>query len=193
MENQVIYWATKTVKLSELKGLPKNPRRISDERRKKLQHWLEKYNLSDIPVINTDGTIISGNQRVSILKELHGKAYEIDVRYPNRLLTDYEAKELAVVLNTHEGEFNFEVLEIEFAELDLNEYNILLPTFDNDDEPPFNSDGIDHLFEQTQKQENANKNKITLVYSDEDYEKVISAFNAIGGTKERIVFDLLVK
>lgn len=137
MENQAIYWATKTVKLSELKGLPKNPRKISVERRKKLQHWLEKYNLSDIPVINTDGTIISGNQRVSILKELHGKAYEIDVRYPNRLLTDYEAKELAVVLNTHEGEFDFEVLDIEFAELDLNEYNILLPAFDDDNEPPF--------------------------------------------------------
>ena len=137
MENEVLYWSTKTVKLSQLKGLPNNPRKITPERKAKLQHWLEKYNLSDIPVINADYTIISGNQRVSILKQLHGKDYTIDVRYPNRALTEFEAKELAVVLNTHEGDFDFELLAVEFQELNLDDFNLEFPTFDPDTDAPF--------------------------------------------------------
>ncbi len=132
-----LVWQTTTAKLSQLKGLPNNPRKITDARKAKLKEWLQKYNLTDTPVINTDNTVISGNQRLAALLELYGSDYEIDVRTPNRKLKAKEVKELALISNTHEGEFDFDILDLEFSDLDLSEFNLELP---KELEAPFGDD-----------------------------------------------------
>ena len=114
-------WLTKKAKVKDLIKLEINPRKITKEKQAKLLQSLEKFNLVDIPVVNTDFNIIGGNQRVTALMLAGRGEDEIDVRYPNRRLTDKEVKEYSIISNTHAGEFDFDVLDLEFKEIDLSE------------------------------------------------------------------------
>ena len=66
--------------------------------------------MTEIPVINKDNTIISGHQRVSILKSLGRENEEIDVRVPDRKLTKEELEELNLRMNENGGEWDFSKL-----------------------------------------------------------------------------------
>ena len=124
-----IEWRTESRVINELQGYEKNPRRITEQALKRLQESLERYSLTEIPVINTDGTVISGNQRLKVLQAM-GKGYDkIDVRVPNRKLSKKEVKELNLLSNTHSGEFDFDILSVDFADIDLHWFGIELPPF----------------------------------------------------------------
>ncbi len=112
-------WITKKVKVKDLVKLDINPRKISEEKKQKLIESLEKFNLVEIPVVNTDMEIIGGNQRITALMLVGRSDEEIDVRFPNRKLTKLEVKEYAIISNTHAGEFDFEILNIEFSDVDI--------------------------------------------------------------------------
>ena len=104
MENKKnLSWSTEKRKISELKGYEKNPRDISEKNKQELEKSLKKFNVVDIPVLNIDNTVISGNQRLKILHELYGNDYEIDVRIPNRKLTQEEIEEYNLYANMHMG------------------------------------------------------------------------------------------
>jgi hypothetical protein len=51
-----------------------------------LKRSLKKFNLAELPAINTDGTLVAGNQRVLALSLLGRGDEEIEVRVPNRPL-----------------------------------------------------------------------------------------------------------
>jgi len=112
-------WTTKKVMVKELIKLEFNPRKITEDKRKKLIESLEKFNLVEIPAVNTDMKIIGGNQRVTALLLAGRGEEEIDVRYPNRKLTDKEVKEYCIISNTHAGEFDFDMLEMDFADINF--------------------------------------------------------------------------
>lgn len=124
-------WETKKVKVKDLIELDINPRKISDAKKQKLIESLEKFNLAEIPAVNTDMQIIGGNQRVSALMMVGRGDEEIDVRVPNRKLTKKEVKEYAIISNTHAGEFDFEILEVEFADVELAEIGFDIPGWDD--------------------------------------------------------------
>lgn len=120
-----INWETKKVKIKDLVQLDINPRKISDAKKKKLIESLQKFNLADIPTVNKDMTIIGGNQRVTALIALGREHEEIDVRMPNRQLNKNEIKEYALISNTHSGEWDFEMLELEFKDIiEINDFDI---------------------------------------------------------------------
>lgn len=114
-------WETKKVKVKDLIQLDINPRKISETKKQKLVESLERFNLVEIPAVNTDLQIIGGNQRVTALMLVGRGEEEIDVRFPNRKLTKKEVKEYAIISNTHAGEFDFEILELEFADIEIAE------------------------------------------------------------------------
>lgn len=89
-------WETRKVKVKDLIELDINPRKISEAKKQKLIESLEKFNLAEIPAVNTDMQIIGGNQRVSALMLVGRGEEEIDVRVPNRKLTEKEVKEYAI-------------------------------------------------------------------------------------------------
>lgn len=124
-------WETKKVKVKDLIELDINPRKISDAKKQKLIESLEKFNLAEIPAVNTDMQIIGGNQRVSALMMVGRGDEEIDVRVPNRKLTKKEVKEYAIISNTHAGEFDFEILELEFADVQIEEIGFDVIGFDD--------------------------------------------------------------
>lgn len=124
-------WVTKKVKVKDLIQLDINPRKISEEKKQKLVESLEKFNLVEIPAVNTDLQIIGGNQRVTALMLVGRGEEEIDVRFPNRKLTKKEVKEYAIISNTHAGEFDFEILDLEFSDISIDDLGFEIDGWDD--------------------------------------------------------------
>ena len=134
-----IKWHTEKRKIGELIPYENNPRQLSEKQYQDLKRSLSKFNLAEIPAINTDMKIIAGHQRLKVLSEIYGKDYEIDVRVPNRELTKKEFEEYNIRSNKNSGEWDFDVLANEFDLGDLKEWgfdNIDLKMLDNDIEDP---------------------------------------------------------
>lgn len=112
-------WHTEQRKISDLAPYEYNPRQITDKQFKDLKRSLEKFNLAEIPAINTDNTIIAGHQRLKIM-QLIGRGEEIiDVRIPNRLLDESEVKEYCIRSNRNTGEWDMDKLANLFEVDDL--------------------------------------------------------------------------
>jgi len=118
MKKNNLEWHNEKRKLSELTPLPENPRKLSQKQKSDLEKSLIKFNLVEVPAINTDGQIIAGHQRIAILIAL-GKVKEIDVRVPNRKLTKAEVREYNVRSNKNTGEWDVELLQSQFLIDDL--------------------------------------------------------------------------
>lgn len=133
MVNAEIIWHTEKKKIKDLKPFESNPRKFTEKQKGDLTKSLERFNLAEPIVINTDGTIIGGHFRLKILKEKLGEDAEIDVRVPNRKLTNEEVKELNLRLNKNLGEWDWD----------------LLATFDEEmlKDVGFSSEELDEIFE----------------------------------------------
>jgi len=103
-----LIWHNEKRKLSELKPFEGNPRKAGEKEYQNLNESLERFNLADPLVINTDGTVIGGNFRLKILNDK--KVEEVDVRVPNRTLTRKEAEELNLRLNRNQGLWDYDIL-----------------------------------------------------------------------------------
>ena len=65
--------------LSQLVPYEHNPRQMKDKQNKDLEKSLKKFNLVEIPAINTDNTLLAGHQRCRLLMQQSGDI-EIDSR-----------------------------------------------------------------------------------------------------------------
>lgn len=104
-------WVTVQVCVNDLIPQEINPRKISDKQLQDLKRSLEKYNLVEIPAIDLDGTILAGHQRIKVLKLLGRGEELIDVRKPNRKLTEEESKEYLLASNALGGDWDFDLLK----------------------------------------------------------------------------------
>src|SRR2546422_11710602 len=109
-----LVWTTEKRSAKELIPLPFNPRKLTDKQRKDLEASLAKFNLVEIPAVNTDNTIIAGHQRLAILIALGRGGEVIDVRVPNRKLTEPEVREYNIRSNKNLGEWDIETLKENF-------------------------------------------------------------------------------
>jgi len=106
-----LLWTTVPKTVNDLVPQKINPRKITNEQISDLKKSLEKFNLVEIPVIDLDGTILAGHQRIKILKIL-GRGNEIiDVRIPNRKLTEDESKSYLISSNALGGDWDFDLLK----------------------------------------------------------------------------------
>lgn len=99
-----------------------NPRKITEGQLEQLKASVTKFNLADPIIVDTDNTIVGGHQRLTVLKLLGRGEEEIDVRIPNRKLTDEEFRELAIRLNRNQGEWDWDLLEEHFSVGDLLDF-----------------------------------------------------------------------
>ena len=105
-----LIWHTEQKQIKELKATEGNPRFLTKKQAKDLEKSLKKFNLVDIPAINTDLRIISGHQRITILKTLGRGEEKIDVRVPNRKLTEEEHREYMLRANKNQGDWDLDLL-----------------------------------------------------------------------------------
>lgn len=144
---KALEWTTEKRKVNDLLPLDINPRKISEAKRMKMIESLQKFNLVDIPVIDKSGTVISGHQRLKALQAIGRGDEYVDVRIPNRKLTEKEIKEYNILANTHFGEFDFDIIDTDFADIDLDEIGVELPTLtlgeDTEAEPEAKEDDFE--------------------------------------------------
>lgn len=112
-------WSTVQRKVNDLIPLDINPRKISESKRMKMIESLQRFNLVDIPVADFDNTVVSGHQRLRAMQAIGRGDEVIDVRYPNRKLTGTELKEYNLLGNTHFGEWDNDVFEEYFGDVDV--------------------------------------------------------------------------
>ena len=117
-----INWQTTKRKVNDLIPYDKNPRRLTEKQEKDLKKSLERFGLAEIPVINLDNKIVAGHQRLKIMQALGQGDEYIDVRIPNRALTDKEFQEYNIRSNKNTGEFDFELLQENFEIDDLKDW-----------------------------------------------------------------------
>ena len=135
MKHKKLIWETTQKKISELIPNNSNPRKISKKQMENLQKSISEFNLAEIPVIDTDNTIIAGHQRVQALINLGRESEEIDVRIPNRKLTQRESEQYLIASNALGGEWDVTKLKIFDTDflLDIGFDNHALTTlWDND-------------------------------------------------------------
>lgn len=114
--------------LSELKPADYNPRvalKPEDEEYQKIKRSIERWGYIDPIIINSDGTIIGGHQRYSVLSELGYD--EIDVVCLDLNKDDEMA--LNVALNKISGEWDELKLKDLLVELDIADFDLSLTGF----------------------------------------------------------------
>ena len=118
-------WYNEKRKVKDLVPFEFNPRKLTEEKKQLLINSIEKFNLAEVPAINLDNVIIAGHQRIKVLMEIGRGDEEIDVRVPNRLLTDKEFKEYNITSNVPVGFWDVDVLEEHFQDIDLEALGLL--------------------------------------------------------------------
>ncbi len=150
-------WHNEKCKVNTLIPNEKNPRTISPKQIEDLKKSLEKYNLVEIPVINTDKKVIAGHQRLMILKLIGRENEEIDVRVPNRPLTKKEYDHYLLSSNRLGGDWDWSKLADNF-DIDA----LLVSGFDDSDLSHIwdNLSVEDDNFNETKELEKAKKTTI---------------------------------
>jgi ParB-like chromosome segregation protein Spo0J len=172
------------VKVSAIKNNPKNPRLIKDDKFFKLVKSVKEFpqmlELRPI-VVNEDMIVLGGNMRLKACIEAGYKEVTI---VKAKDLTPEQQKEFIIKDNVGFGEWDFDMLANEWNEDELNDWGIDLPVYNTDV-------NLDEFFEDDNSIEDKNKFKIVLEFSEEDYNKVIKAFNGFDESKEKVIFKLL--
>lgn len=126
MKDGKLSWNICKKEIKDLIFYRKNPRKLSKKNAAQIKKSLDKFGLCQPIIINLDGTIIGGHQRVALLRD-SGKRL-IECYQPNRMLEEKEVEELNIRLNRNSGEFDFDILANEWEFDDLIEWG-----FDNKD------------------------------------------------------------
>lgn len=120
-----------TVKISEVKLNPNNPRLIKDDNFKKLVKSIidfpEMLNIRPI-VVNDDMIILGGNMRFKACKEAGLKEIPI-IKASN--LSEEKQREFLIKDNISGGEWDWALLQ-EWDNLELEDWGLNLPTFASD-------------------------------------------------------------
>lgn len=95
-------------KVIDLKNWDKNPRKISAEAFEKLKQRIISRGFHDVIKLDTNGIILSGNQRKQALLQLG--ISEVDVRVPDRELTEEERCKIALESNRNDGADDYDLL-----------------------------------------------------------------------------------
>ena len=132
-------WHNERRIVKDLVPHPNNPRKMDEKQVAALKHSLEKFNLVEIPAIDTDNMVIAGHQRLKILMLLGRGDEEIDVRAPNRKLTQDEQDSYLLSSNKITGDWDYPLLanfneplllDSGFTKLELqNDFHLFLDKF----------------------------------------------------------------
>lgn len=214
MKKIKLEWRTERYRVNDLVPQEVNPRKITDKQMSDLTRSLKKFNLVEVPAVDLNGKILAGHQRIKALQILGRGDEMIDVRIPNRKLTEKESKEYLIASNKLGGDwdfdllksFDFETLEfagftpIELGELWDKEREVVDDEFDEKKELKKIKKPITKLGDvislgkhriicgDSTKQETLSKllgkEKVSMIYSDPVYNIQIDYDGGVGGKKD---------
>ncbi len=117
--SEQLKWHTDQRRVDDLIPYEYNPRQLTEEKKQVLIKSLNNFGLVEIPAVDLDNKIIAGHQRVLVLKILGRGEEMIDVRVPNRKLTEKEFKEYNIQSNVSIGYWDIDILRTAFGDIDL--------------------------------------------------------------------------
>jgi ParB-like chromosome segregation protein Spo0J len=120
---------TKTVKISDIKTNPNNPRLIKDDKFKKLVKSIQEFpQMLEIRpiVVNQDMIVLGGNMRLKACKEAGLK--EIPIIYTDDLTEDQQ-RQFIIKDNVGFGEWDWEMIANEWDAEQLDEWGLDVPDF----------------------------------------------------------------
>lgn len=108
-----------TLKAGDVKAGFGNPRKISKAKLEELAKSLEMFGNFGILLIDEENNIIAGNQRLKAIKMLYGSECEVECK---RLIgfTEAELRAINIKDNTHEGEWDLDLLADWTADLNVD-------------------------------------------------------------------------
>ena len=121
-------WNTETRKVKDLVPYDKNPRSITKTKENEMDESVKANGYVELIAINTDNVIVAGHRRWEALTRLGRGEEEIEVRVPNRKLTEKEFRAYLLISNRSGGTWDWEKLASDF---DLDE--LLKAGFDSTD------------------------------------------------------------
>jgi DNA modification methylase len=119
----------KTIKLSEVKSNPNNPRIIKDDKFRKLVNSIQEFpKMLEIRpiVVNADMIVLGGNMRLKACKEAGLK--EVPVIFAHDLTED-EQKQFIIKDNVGFGEWDWDMIANEWDAIELQEWGLDIPEF----------------------------------------------------------------
>jgi ParB-like chromosome segregation protein Spo0J len=137
---------TETVKISQVKANPNNPRLIKDDKFKKLVQSIRDFpKMLEIRpiVVNDDMVVLGGNMRLKACKE--AGLTEIPIIKASDL-TDAEQREFIIKDNVGFGEWEWEMIRADWDLEELNQWGLDIPDWESEDEIKDLSDTIDVLY-----------------------------------------------
>lgn len=106
-----IAWKSEKRRLAVLRPMEENPRKASEKQRGDVMESIQRFNLADPFIINTDNKVVGGNLRLDEMIKKFGVEHTVDVRVPDRKLTEKQVRELNLRLNKNTGEWDFDILK----------------------------------------------------------------------------------
>ena len=188
--NLLDYMSIIITDIKNIKPNPKNPRLIRDEKFNKLVKSIEDFPdmLNKRPLIcftDKDGkyVILGGNMRFKALQSLNIK--EIPIILADEW-TEEQKAEFLIKDTVNFGEWEWDSLANEWDSLQLSEWGLEVPNFEDVD--------LNNFFENEVQDSDIEDQKftITLEYSEDDYNQIIDILDKRKGSKEKIIFDLLI-
>lgn len=176
----------KFVKIDSVKQNPSNPRIIDEGRLSKLVKSIKEFPqmLEKRPlIVNQDGIILGGNMR-------HRAASEAGLEKVPVIVTDDwtpdQEREFIMKDNIGFGDWDWDLIKTDWDEDMLSDWGVKVPQINTDDLD------LDGLFDEPEAPDESNSTKtIILEYTNEDYEKVTIALDAMSGSREEVIFNLL--
>jgi hypothetical protein len=170
---------TGTIKISEIKSNPNNPRKIKQEQldrlKKSIQDFPEMLEMRPI-VVDKNKMVLGGNMRLRALQQL---GYT-DVPYIEvDELTPEQEKQFIIKDNVNYGDWNWDILNtIDWNLNEIEGWGLDIPKWLNDDEaePEFDED-INHQYLHTYI--NSKVKQIVMFLSAEQYEQAIHDMETI--------------
>ena len=118
-------------KISDLKPAPYNPRKSNEKQEANLKKSLEKFGVVEPIVFNKrTGYIVGGHFRIRELKKLGYK--EVDCVIVD--LNEDDEKELNIRLNANTGEWDEEMLSLDWDAEQLDDWGLDVPNWDAEQE-----------------------------------------------------------
>jgi ParB-like chromosome segregation protein Spo0J len=172
-----------TIKISDIKPNPNNPRQIKDDKFKKLvqsiKDFPEMLSLRPI-VVNDEMVVLGGNMRLKACKEAGLK--EVPIIKASELTEDQQ-REFIIKDNVGFGEWDWDSLANEWDAVELEAWGLDIPSFNEVDYSDKNEEiDIDSLDSEM---------IIKLKYTEDEYHLVREQLSKIAATPEQAVWKLL--
>ena len=176
----------KNIPVNDLIEAEYNPRFMSDEKREEIENSIKKFGLVEPIVVNSfkgrENVVIGGHQRLLICKDLGHTKVPCSIR----CLDLPDEKELNIRLNKAQAEFDRAKLNTYFEKKELLDFG-----FKEHEFYQYSDIDLTQFFEENNEEQQEEKFKITLEYSETEYEQVNQKIKDSGQTAEQLFFQIL--